>query len=473
MKKLHIWMLRSLPLPFAGAFLVLLFLLLLQFLMRYLPDLVGKGLPLGVILELIFYNLAYMVVLAVPMSILVATLLVSGQMAEQRAYMAIKSAGISAPQLMWPLLLVGLLLTGVMVFFNNNVLPEANYRARNLWLDIQRKKPGFALQPGIFYEGLEHYAIRAGRIYSKENRLEEITILDYTEGARMRREIVARRGYLIPREKEEQLNLLLEDGAIHRRIMPIRAEPADRYERLRFSTYRMRFDLSGFTFKRSPLERHPRTDRTMPTHTMWTVVDSLETRIQHLHEALFHTLLTLGAPPTAVDSSGLFRLRKRPFRLQTDRPRITLSDLPVSRQKTIYTLAIRNTRALRMEAEQTASTTEWLRQRANRYRVEIHKKYSIALACLLFIFIGAPLGFSIRKGGLGPVGALSAGIFLFYWITLVQGEKLADRGMLTPWVGMWIANLLTGILGSYLLLYVTLDLHVTGWRGWWKWRRTS
>ncbi len=468
MKKLHLWMLRSLPLPFAGAFLVLLFLLLMQFLMRYLPELVGKGLPISVILELILYNLAYMVVLAVPMAVLVSTLLVSGQMAEQRAYMAIKGAGISAPQLIWPLLIVGLLLTGMMAYFNNNVLPEANYRARNLWLDIQKKKPGFALQPSVFYEGLEKYAIRAGRIYSHENRLEEITILDYTDGARMRREIVARRGYLIPLKGGEQLDLILEDGAIHRRVMPIRAEPTDRYERLRFHTYRMRFDLSEFTFKRSALKGSQRTDRTMRTHAMWAVVDSLETRIKHLHRSLFHTLLTLGASPTAVDSTGHFRPRRHAFTPEPASTWLALSGLSPEQQRKLYTLAIRNTRTLRMEIEQTASTTEWLQQRANRYRVEIHKKYSIAVACLLFVLIGAPLGFSIRRGGLGFVGVLSAGIFLFYWITLVQGEKLADRGMLTPWIGMWIANILTGLMGLYLILYLTFDLHVTGWRGLWK-----
>jgi lipopolysaccharide export system permease protein len=93
--------------------------------------------------------------------------------------------------------------------------------------------------------------------------------------------------------------------------------------------------------------------------------------------------------------------------------------------------------------------------------VEIHKKYSIALACLIFVLIGAPLGLSIRRGGLGRAGALAIAVFLFYWVTLVQGEKLADRGFLTPWVGMWAANIAMTILGLWLMVYVSLDLRAT------------
>ncbi len=97
-------------------------------------------------------------------------------------------------------------------------------------------------------------------------------------------------------------------------------------------------------------------------------------------------------------------------------------------------------------------------ERADRYRVEIHKKYSIAVACLIFALIGVPLGLSMRRGGLGAVGATALGIFMFYWVTLVQGEKLADRGFLIPWVGMWAANLVMSLVGIALLLYVLLDV---------------
>jgi lipopolysaccharide export system permease protein len=129
--------LRMLPGPILGWLGTLMFLLLMQFLIKYLPDIAGKGLPISVIVELVAYNLAYMVVLAVPMSVLIGTLMVFGRVSESRAYVVVKSSGVSPMQLIWPTLLVGIFLTAGMTYFNNIVLPEANFRARNLWFDIR------------------------------------------------------------------------------------------------------------------------------------------------------------------------------------------------------------------------------------------------------------------------------------------------------------------------------------------------
>ena len=112
----------------------------------------------------------------------------------------------------------------------------------------------------------------------------------------------------------------------------------------------------------------------------------------------------------------------------------------------------------RGEVQELASATTWASRRANRFRVEIHKKFSIAFACFVFVLMAIPLGLRVRKGGLGVVSALSIGIFLAYWVSLVQGEKLADRGLLDPWFGMWIANILIGMVAVVLLVLVSVDL---------------
>lgn len=127
----------------------------------------------------------------------------------------------------------------------------------------------------------------------------------------------------------------------------------------------------------------------------------------------------------------------------------------------ILAKAIEKARNMRMTIDDTQRATAWELQRADRFLVEIHKKYSIAIACLIFMLIGAPLGLSTRRGGLSSAGIPAAGIFLFYWVTLVQGEKLADRGFLDPWIGMWIANLVMIAAGLWLMFYVTLDLRAT------------
>ncbi|MDX1429780.1 MAG: LptF/LptG family permease, partial [Rhodothermales bacterium] len=153
--RIHRMILRMFPGPFVGWLGALMFLLVMQFLIRYMYLLVGRGLPVTAVVELIAYSLAYMLVLAVPMSVLIATLMTYGRLAETGAYAVMKSAGVSLPQMMWPSVGVGLIITALMWHFNSVVLPEANYRAKTLWSDIRDKKPGFELEPGVFYEGID------------------------------------------------------------------------------------------------------------------------------------------------------------------------------------------------------------------------------------------------------------------------------------------------------------------------------
>ena len=461
MKLFHRMILRTLPGPFVGWLGTLMFLLLMQFLIKYLPDITGRGLPVGLIIELVAYNLAYMVVLAVPMSALLASLMAFGRLAESRAYLVIKNSGVSLGQLLWPALLAGLVLTGGMTYFNNVILPESNFRARNLWQDIRSKRPDFELQPGVFYEGLSNYSILVKDRLPDSNELLDILIYDYTKGSRNGATIKARRGWLEP--VGTAVDLVLENGEMHRLIQASGSQSKERYERLGFYRYRLRLDLSEFAFERSDPKEGYRSDRTTPTTDMIRFVDSLEASIAEQKDKLRAITLVLGA-----DSSYHVRPTDQPTALAqpADRDtlpirRVALAGLSQREGKQVYDYALERARKSRTQVEELRRTISWEIERANRYRVEIHKKYSIALACLIFMLIGAPLGLSIRRGGLGTVGALALGIFLFYWITLVQGEKLADRNLLEPWIGMWIANILMTIIGLWLVLYVALDLRAT------------
>jgi len=141
----------------------------------------------------------------------------------------------------------------------------------------------------------------------------------------------------------------------------------------------------------------------------------------------------------------------------------------------VHYTAYQRARTLNSDVSDIERNVRWQQRRINQYMVEIYKKSSIAVACLIFTLIGAPLGLTIRRGGLGPVGGYSLGIFLFYWVTLVQGEKLADRGLLPPWLGMWIANAIMLVVGTWLVLYVVMDLRATPplRRRLWAWIRSK
>jgi len=465
MKRLHWIILRRLPGPFFGWLGTLMFLLLMQFLIRWLPEIAGKGIPIPVIVELIVYNLAYMLVLAVPMSVLLAALMTFGGLAESQYYAVIKSTGISFAQLVWPAMVAALLVTGAMLYFNNIMLPEANHRARYLWSDIRSKRPGFDLQPGVFYSGIDDYSILVQDRPEGTNRLHDVTIYDYTEGRRRQAVIRADSGRIDPDSTAASLTLLLYNGEMHRRL-PSRTSEDEQYEQLRFSRHRLRLDLSEFVFKRSRPRDGARSDRTMRTSTMINVVDSLRTEIDTATQHLYDETRGYLAPDTSrsdLRSSSLAAYRQAGVNdtIVWDTPYAALENLTGRQQKAVVQEASHMVRAAKSEIGDAQRTITWKQKRVQRYQVEIYKKFSIAIACLVFMLIGAPLGLSIRRGGLATIGAVALGIFMFYWVTLVQGEKLADRGLLPPWVGMWIANVLSILGGTWLVVYVVKDLRAT------------
>jgi len=455
MKRLHGLILRMLPGPILGWLGLVMFLLLMQFLIKYLPDLAGKGLPFTVIVELIAYNLAYMLVLAVPMSVLIGTMMIFSRLSESRTYVVVKSSGISPIQLMWPTLFLGVLITAGMTYFNNLVLPEANFRARNLWTDIRQARPAFELREGVFYDGLSEYSILAQRISSNADRLEDVLIYDYTDDESLQSVIKASAGHVRSLDGRPELLLTLFDGEVHR-MRTGGSDPAEeRYERLAFGRYQLRLDLSEFAFERSGEGRDYRSDRTMRTLDMVHIVDSLQQSVEAARRRLVQDGLQLAVQKQVDLASGPDQSDVLPV------PRVGLAGLDTTLLQRTYQMAFSQARSAHTVVDETHRTVVWESQRADRFRVEIHKKFSIAIACFIFVLIGAPLGLSLRRGGPGAVGVVATGIFLFYWVTLVQGEKLADRGFLTPWVGMWTANLVMLSLGVFLMIYVSADLRAT------------
>ncbi|MDE2730416.1 MAG: LptF/LptG family permease [Bacteroidota bacterium] len=462
MKLIHQLLLRRLPGPFLAWLTTLLFLLVMQFLIKFLPDLAGRGLPLGTVLELIVYNLAYMVVLAVPMATLLSALMAFGDLAEGRTWVVIKNSGIPLWRVVWPVLAVTGLVTWGMVYFNNVMLPESNFRARNVWMDIRSKRPGFDIQPGIFYEGLSDYSIMVRQ--RDENALRDVLIYDYSEAGRSVATIRAARGELIPEVRS--VSLLLWEGEIHQ--LKTTRHQAERYERVAFERFHLRLDLSEFAFERSDPTSGNRSDRSTPTSVMRRTLDSLEIVLASTKSEIMAAVPSIeGAPADSVESAGA--LSGMPNGIQPER--LALANLDRRQQARVFDFAQESARSARSAAGTLQRKIQRNQAWISRYAVEVHKKYSIAVACLVFMFFGAPLGLSIRRGGLGVAGIMAMAAFMFYWVTLVQGEKLADRGMLSPWVGMWMANIVMALIGLGLFLYVAFDLRVIPRHQWVLWKR--
>ena len=460
LRRLHWLILRRLPGPFFGWLGTLMFLLLMQFLIRWLPEIAGKGIPILVIIELIAYNLAYMVVLAVPMSVLLAALMAFGGLAESKYYTVIKSTGISFGQIVWPALVVAMVIMGGMLYFNNVMLPEANHRARQLWSDIRGKRPGFEIQPGVFYDGVEDYSILVQDRPSGTNELIDVTIYDYTQGRDRQAVIKAERGVIESHADGARLTLALRNGEMHRPLPPDGNNQNERYEQLAFDRHRIEFNLSDAVFRRSESEETSRSTRTMRTPQLLDTLDSLDTQVRSEYQSLYGDVQNTLAPDTSATAPA-DTASSPPLPTSSASPYVALAGLDTKNYRSVGQRAAQDARQVESTIQNTQRDSKWKRQRLRSYKVEFYKKFSIALACFVFMFVGAPLGLALRRGGLATIGAIALGIFMFYWITLVQGEKLSERGFFPPWFGMWIANLIMSGAGVWLILYVVLDLGAT------------
>lgn len=454
--------------PFVFCFFTLMFLLLMQFLILYIDMLVGKGLPFGVIIELIITNLASMVVLAMPMAVLVACLMAFGKITELNELTAIKAAGVNPIHIINPVLVAGILLSIFLVWFSNDVLPDANQRARSLFIDIRLKKPGFDLKEGEFYDGIDGYTFLVREMTNESDSLRNVTIYQHPDKNRKEAIIKAQKGHLESEHHGQTMTLYLNDGSILRYLN--RRKDGKRItvlEETAFDRYRISFDLSNLSFSRSNPQDRSRNDRTMNVQAMKALVDSLDTEIKTQK----HNIITNDnyIVPKPADTAETNRYANR-----FDSPSDTLKEQPyqsqfialntfksASNQRSLHGLTLSRLRNYRSVFEDVIVDTDWRISKIARYLVEIHKKFSIPVACIIFVLLGAPIGMYTRRGNLGYAALIGTAFLTVYWMSIIQGEKMADRLFISPITGMWTSNLVLGIIGIYLVIRVSSSFKIS------------
>lgn len=442
--------------PFLFCFLTLMFLLLMQFLILHIDSLIGKDIPLTVIFELIITNLAYMVVLAAPMAVLVATLMAFGKFSELHELTAIRASGIHPLKVIFPVLISSILLFCGLAWFSNDLLPEANHKSRSLFIDIRLKKPGFDLKPNEFYDGIEGYIFLVDEIDGKTDSLYGITLFQEPTRDNDRAFIKAKKGLLLS-ENSEMLTLYLFDGNMQK--FPT---TTNRYkttiEVSEFHEHRITFDLADLAFEKSNPNRRNRSDRTMNIQSMQVIVDSLKKDVKQ--QFIGATKLSSTIPDLGKENTG----RSRPSDIDTT---LNTTSIAVNHQtnsldqKRLFQSAISDLNNYQASIQNIKANVIFRQKSINRYLVEIHKKFSIPFACIVFILLGAPIGIMSKRGNFGVAAMISTVILTFYWISLIQGEKLADRLFVTPFIGMWSFNIVFSIIGIILLIRLVTEFRIS------------
>ncbi|MGQ9819226.1 MAG: LptF/LptG family permease [Candidatus Kapaibacteriales bacterium] len=422
MKILDRYILRFHLAPFLfGAFLVV-FLFLFQLLMRELDKLVGKGLSFWVIAHLIVLNLSWMVVLAVPIGILFSTLMTFGNLSSTFEITAMKSGGYSFLRLLLPVGITSLLAFALLFWFNDYVLPESNHKAKVLMIDINQKKPTFSLESGQFSSQIENYTILARKVDSLSNGLRGITIYDQSSMPQFN-SISADSGYIIYIPKLNKMRFWLFQGEI---LQMLAFEPQN-LKIIRFDTLELLFEARGFNLERSNEAMIARSDREMRIRDMKEIVLESRKMIEN-SEKLIMSHLTRPVHLIPKDStlfdSSLVQMLKRDA---------TYLENQISSE--IFKINDYDTRA-------------------RQFEVEIHKKYAIPFACIVFALIGCPLGMITKRGNFGISAGISLAFYIFYWACLIGGEKLADRGYISPFISMWFGNFVILLLSIILIFKV-------------------
>lgn len=416
--------------PFLFGTGAVVFIFLLQLIFKHLNELVGKGLSYWVILQFIAYNIAWMLVLAVPMGVLVATLMAYGKLSGSNELTIIKSSGGSAFRAIFPAIAGGTLLFIALYVFNDRILPETNHRAMVLQSDIMQLKPTFAIDPGRF-STLQGYSILARQVDRERNELLNVTI--YGQDGDLLNVINAKRAELLFNTDFSKMLMKLHDGEIH----VVNRRNRREFRKLSFLDHQVTVNVSGFNFNRSDPSSFGRTDRTMGIAAMRAVADT--------------SLAQSARSGRKIDS-----LLNNHF---TALPAIMDSTMSISRRTRLEAAGNSIAQLVQLRAQlesESVNRNEQIRS-ANQYLVEIYKKFSIPAACLVFVFVGAPLGILVRRGNFGVSASIALGFFVIYWSCLVAGEKLADRAVLSPAVAMWMANGVIGLVGIYLTILVSRE----------------
>lgn len=466
LKKLDILVIKAFIGPFIATFFITVLVLLMQFFWLWVDDFVGKGISTKVLFEFIWYQSAVLVPLALPLSILLSSIMTFGNMGESYELVAIRAAGISLLRFMRPLLLVSILISGIAFAFSNNIIPVATLKSRTLLFDIVQANPSFDLKEGVFYDRIPGFAIKIGK-KEKDSVIKDVIIYEQSNGAQDNF-IIASNGVMRASDNKRFIEFILYNGwRYEERGTP----PSTEYIRLGFKEYKRMFDISSLGLQQRTSDSVNKTNARMLSMRQLTIaIDSMKkqknttadrVRTEVLGPFTFTRYLdsTWKSAPQNVKAKSFTDFIPDSIRSYViERIMSKLSNAKVSNQ-------------IVMDQELPQKKSLW------SYEVEWHKKLMLSFSCLVLFLIGAPLGSIIRKGGLGSPLIFAIGFFMLFYFSSTTGEKAAREGSMSPFAGMWLSTFILFPIGVFLTYTAMRDSQLFNkewyYRFWRKLRRNK
>jgi len=441
-KKLDKLILKAFIGPFIITFFIAFFVLMMQGLWKYLDDLVGKGLDFITIGKFLWYVSASMLTLAMPIAILISSIMTFGNLGESFELVAIKSSGISLLRFMRPLIWVSLLFCSITFVFANYVIPYANLKFVALYNDIYYKKPAFDLKEGVFFTHIPRYAIKAGKKDADGKTIHNVLIYEQTNPIQ-NNSIVAEKGVMRISDDKKFLEFNLENGYRYQENGNI-GDSSTEYIRLGFRSFKKLFDLSSLQKQNTNDSIYKNNFKMLSAGQINRFLDSLNKMNDSLNARTLRSF-NLYLHYTAVADSVWKKIPNA-----TANYKNLDSLLPDSARYIVKDAAKNIANNLRITVENAANEAENRKMEIRYHKIEWHRKFSLSMACFVLFFLGAPLGSIIRKGGLGMPLVVAIIFFLIFHLLNMFGEKFVKEGMTSPFIGMWLAVLVLTPVGAFL-----------------------
>ena len=437
MRILPYYILRSHLVPFLLGFGVVTFVFEMDVLFDYLDLVINRGVPALAVLQLFGLSLGFVIALSVPCAVLIATLMTFGRLSQDNEITALRASGIHLfrAAVLPPLVAAAVLAVGL-TLFNNYVYPDANHAFASLLVDIGRMRPTVKLQEGVFITDFPGYNLLVQSVNGLTNEMRGVTIYQLHAGGPPTT-ILAKKGFLTYTPDGRTAVLELEDGEIHE--IPAGESGVNRYHRLQFRKHTINIQGAGGLLERTV--RSARGDREKSAAQLLLDRAEIVTSYEHGLERQRDALKMAGVPEKLWVAVAPERAP-----LGT---RVAMAFGALFRRGDPLDEIAKKYPNVQMSLDLWAMERRALMRRAAGLSVEIHKKFALPVACVVFVLIGAPIGMRVRRAG-PAVAFASIGFFLFYYVCLIGGEELANRLLLPPWLAMWLANLVLGSLGLRL-----------------------